>query len=91
MEEEQIVHRGCTFNQQDEESEDTCRFPTAEPSQRKSIYESATANKAMVDSATKKLSKSFKKLGIDDRFCIDDDDDEEENEENTNNINIPQF
>ena len=40
-----------------------------------------------IDSTTKKLSKSFKKLGLDECFY----EDEEDDTENTNHINLPNF
>ncbi len=46
------------------------------------------ANKG-IDSTTKKLSKSFKKLGLDERFY--EENDEEDTSENTNHVNLPNF
>jgi hypothetical protein len=39
------------------------------------------------------LSKSFKKLGIDERYFTDDDDDEDDEDsgENTNHMNLPNY
>lgn len=51
------------------------------------VFDSAVATKG-IDSTTKKLSKSFKKLGLDERFYEDE---EEDDTENTNNINLPNF
>jgi hypothetical protein len=52
------------------------------------VFESAVANKG-IDSTTKKLSKSFKKLGLDERFY--EEEEEEDGSENTNHINLPNF
>lgn len=42
-----------------------------------------------MDSTTKKLSKSFKKMGLDERFY--EDEEEDESAENTNNMNLPSY
>lgn len=74
-----------------EEARATCKFG-GEESERKEVrmevFESAVASKG-IDSTTKKLSKSFKKLGLDERFY--EEEEEEEDTENTNHINLPNF
>jgi hypothetical protein len=84
----EVVHRGMTFSQsQEHERENTCRFAVLPSEKKGENCESAMASR-VIDSTTKKLSKSFKKLGLDERFYEEDD---EESGENTNNLNMPNF
>lgn len=76
-----------TFNEKEQADIDSHPDQFANQSEKKPFVDGSHQKKR--DSSTEKLKKSFKKLGLDDRFYLDSEEDSDsENRENFNFSNL---